>query len=345
MKIRDDKCVGRFPGRQRGASASRRTFLRASGALAATGLVGGCIGGSGGGDYPSEDIRWVVPYSSGGLFDGYSRIVAENMPEFLPNDVNMPVENVTGAGGRTGANEIYRAEPNGYTIGLVNDPGFVIYQLIDETEYDMMEYSYLGRIAYDPHVLVVNPDSELNSVEDLQAADQVVFSAPGLSTNAANFAILAGEVLDFNVDFVTGFDGMAEARTAVMRNDVDAALSIVSSAVSSIEDGDLRALIVFDTEPGDYAPDAPTIGDLGHEEFGELFRLNWMAAGPPELPDDVLGTLEEAFLETLDSDPVQQWSAENDASINPAGSEDAAAMVEETSTVFEEYLDTIQEYH
>lgn len=326
------------------SAVDRRTFLKLGSGLAVTSTVAGCIGDADD-EYPSQDLRWIVPYSAGGLFDGYSRAVAENLPDHLPNDVDVAVENVTGAGGRTGANELYRADPDGYTIGLVNDPGFVIFQMLEDTEYDMTNFSYIGRIAFDPHVMVVHPESEFNSVEDLQEADEVVFGAPGMSTNAANFAILAGEVLDFNTEFVTGFEGMAEVRTAVMREDVDAALSVVTPAAPQIEDGDLQAVVVFDVEPGDYAPDAPTIGELGYEEFGETFRLNWMAAAPPDMEQERLSILEDAFLDALDSEGMHEWAEDAGASIDPAGSDEALSMVEETDDVFGQYLDTIEEYH
>ncbi len=51
-------------------------------------------------DFPSKNIRWIVPYKPGGGFDTYSRAIARTMKKFLPKGVNVIVTNKPGAGGQ-----------------------------------------------------------------------------------------------------------------------------------------------------------------------------------------------------------------------------------------------------
>lgn len=151
------------------SATGRRKFLTAAG-VAATGLLTGCTGGGGrtptarvetrivreeGGTvvktvrvtaeplepFPAEDITWVVPYSSGGGYDTYSRGIAEFMPKHLSNEVDIVVQNRPGAGGRTGATEVYRSDPECYTIGIWKMSGVVASQIVLDTAYDVSQVS------------------------------------------------------------------------------------------------------------------------------------------------------------------------------------------------------------
>src|SRR5665811_2116451 len=87
-------------------------------------------------DFPTDDITWIIPYSPGGGFDTYSRGVARLLPKHLPGNVNVIPENIEGAGGRRGTATLYRADPDGHTIGIINVPGAIVTELLQDTEYN-----------------------------------------------------------------------------------------------------------------------------------------------------------------------------------------------------------------
>ena len=94
--------------------------------------------------FPNRDIEIVIPYNAGGGFDTYIRALAPHMEKHLPGDINVLPINVPGAGGRRGASEVYRADPDGYTIGIFNLPGVLLPQLQGlKINYNLSDVSWL----------------------------------------------------------------------------------------------------------------------------------------------------------------------------------------------------------
>ena len=112
--------------------------------------------------YPEKDITVIIPYSAGGGFDSYVRGVLPAMQKYLPNSVNLIPRNMPGAGGRKGATAIYRARPDGYTIGAFNLPGLLLPHLLDErVGYDLSNVTWLGRMSEDRYLMVVSSSKNI----------------------------------------------------------------------------------------------------------------------------------------------------------------------------------------
>ncbi|MBI2348814.1 MAG: hypothetical protein HYV05_09200, partial [Deltaproteobacteria bacterium] len=67
--------------------------------------------------YHDKTINLIVPHGAGGGFDIYARLVAPFFRKHIPG-ANIIVQNVTGAGGLRGRNQVYTARPDGLTIGF-----------------------------------------------------------------------------------------------------------------------------------------------------------------------------------------------------------------------------------
>lgn len=350
--------------------SSRRRFLTTAGGMATAGLLAGCTGTDGGdggtdgedggdggtdggtdggdgedgdgSDFPSREIRWIVPYSTGGGFDTYSRGFAEFMPEHLPNDVNIVVENVTGAGGRRGANTVYRADPDGYTIGMWNIPGFVVTQLIQETEYDVNKVSWVGRVASGLYVMMVGADSEYESLEDLQNADNVKFGITGWGGTGSLVNAAAPREMDINAEIVTGYKGAAEVRSALLRGDLDARINALGPALPVLKSGDVRPIVLLENQIPDYVPDnvdMPTLKDVGYGDLAGNFSIHFSVGGPPGIDESRLDILEEAFLAAGQSDEMQEWAQEQERRLNPVGREEIAEIAQNSAEVYNKYKD------
>lgn len=315
------------------------------------GSDGGSDGGSGSGDgsdggssFPSKNLTWIVPYSTGGGFDTYSRGMAEYMPKHLPTDVNIVVQNISGAGGRQGATKIYRADPDGYTFGIFNIPGMVASQIVMETEYDLANVSWIGRIARSVYMLAVPADSPYETVEDLQNADEIKFAVTGPGSTSYLSAIIAANAMDIPATFVTGYSGSQESVAAALRGDVDAVQYPTStpSIRNPIEDGDMRAIVYYAEDPPEWSG-AISTQEAGYPDLAGQVNLQRCVGGPPEIPDGPLNTLRSAFEDTVTSDEFSQWAEDQGRPLDYASGAETGEIISNAQSTFEDYRDLLEE--
>lgn len=346
----------------------RRRFLKATGGTIAVGSAGlaGCLGDEEEPDpmdadddpadddpaeepdedpyanYPEDTVQWVVPYGTGGGFDLYSRFAAEHMPEFLPGDGEIVVENLTGAGGQRGAEEIYRADPDGYTLGIYNIPGMIASQFLTEVEYDVDEMSWIGTFNQAQYGILVPADSEYETLEDLQEADEISWGGTGPGATSSLVTFIAAEELGIPSDFVFGYEGGEEARAGMLRGEVDARMNDFPAAESFVRDGEMRFIVALSADPPDWI-DAPTVVDEGYDDLAEL-GLSFMATAPPGIDDELQEVLSDAFLDALDTPEAQEFAEDTDRPINPLGPEETRQAVEAASGLVDQYQDTLEEH-
>ena len=136
--------------------------------------------------YPQRDIEIVIPFNAGGGFDSYVRALAPFLEDHLPSEVRVIPRNAPGAGGRRGTTEVYRARPDGYTIGAFNLPGVLIPQLrAQRVGYDLSEITWLATLSADPYVLAVEAGSPLRTLTGWGDRDApILFGATGPGSTA-----------------------------------------------------------------------------------------------------------------------------------------------------------------
>src|SRR5437773_7807958 len=119
-------------------------------------------------EWPAKPVRIVVPFPAGGSADLMPRIVAEKLSEKWGQPVI--VENRPGAAGNIGADAVFRAEPDGYTLLAAPPPPLVINRLLyPKLSYDSTQFAPITVIAANPNVLLVHPSLGVNSVAELIA--------------------------------------------------------------------------------------------------------------------------------------------------------------------------------
>lgn len=304
-------------------------------------------GGDGGaGDFPSEDITWIVPYSTGGGFDTYSRGLSEYMPQHLSNEPNIVVQNQPGAGGRRGATQIYRADPDGYTVGIFNIPGMVASQIVQDTEYELGNVSWVGRVARSVYLLAVPADSDYQSLEDLQNADTVRFGVTGPGSTSYLSAIIAGNAMDIPAEFVTGYEGSQESVAAALRGDIDAVQYPTStpSIRNPIQEGDLRPIMYYAEGPPQWLAetDVQTAPEAGYGDLAGQVNLQRCIGGPPEIPEERLQVLRDAFEATVTSQEFEQWAEEQERPLDFANGQETAEIISNAQSTYQEYQDLLE---
>jgi len=293
------------------------------------------------GEYPRDDITIIIPYNPGGGFDTFVRALARSLENHLPEGIHVVAKNSPGAGGRRGANDVFRARPDGYTIGAFNLPGVLVPELQKlPIGYKLSEVSWLATIGSDPYVYSVKGDSELVSIDDVKGLDRTIFyGATGPGSTAYIATNIFNEVLGIPYEVVTGYKGSSSYVLGLIRGDFDAALVPMSTARPYIKSGDIRALAIVGAKSDD--PEVADAYALGEPKLAEI-KVVRMIGGPPRLPEDIRAILETALLAALNDQDFKDWLQSTGNVAQPTGANDTAAMVAKMSEFyedFEEFLD------
>ncbi|WP_040337552.1 tripartite tricarboxylate transporter substrate binding protein [Candidatus Blastococcus massiliensis] len=311
--------------------------------LVAVGALAGCgdDGGDGGsGDYPSADIRLLVPYAAGGPTDLTTRTVGSCLESEL--DATVIVENLPGGSGALATTELIGAEPDGHTLSLVTAGTMVLTPLANEVGYTYEDITPIGVMAEVPSVLAVGENSPYASAEDfVEAAEAdpgtLNVGVPGASTPQGIELQRLADEHDVEVTVVP-FDGNAEMTAALLGGNVDAVLINASTdVVENIESGSFVPLIASSEERLEWLPDVPTFTELGFEGLtlsGSTFGL----AGPADLPDDVVATLEDTLRSCLESDEVREGIGVEYVPEEFGDADQLAEVLERTQEVYEPIL-------
>lgn len=250
--------------------------------------------------YPEKDINFVIPFSPGGGFDVYVRLVAPFMEKHLPNKVNVVPRNVAGAGGRKGLTQVYRAKPDGYNIVIVNVPGAMIEPLVGKkVDYDLDKITWLGRISTDAYLLTVSTKSPIRTFDEFRKfaqTNKVKFPSTGSGSTAHAMAKVFLGVMGIKGEIVSGYKGTKEMTIGVIRGDTPAGILPAESTRQYIDAGDIRALVTTD-DPSDI-PNVPTAKSLGQNDLDGLL-IHRLVAAPPNLPKAIKDTLEKALMDAM----------------------------------------------
>jgi tripartite-type tricarboxylate transporter receptor subunit TctC len=259
--------------------------------------------------YPDKNIDLIVPYGPGGGFDIYARAVAKAMEDHLPKHVRVVVRNIPGAGSVNGIATMYRAAPDGYTMGIVDLPGAVAPQIMGEQlPYDLDKATWLGTVNIGVYSLVIGKKAAFPT---LGAFQRPTGRAPFFATTGSNdlaMSRIAAAVLGIKAQFLTSYTGGPATHLAIIRGEADAGLGIDVAIARHLASGDLRQLVWFAKKGArGTPPDVATADDVGHPELANL-SLNRVFAAPPGLPAMVRTRLVDVVQKALQDPELAAWA-------------------------------------
>src|SRR5437763_1881651 len=121
---------------------SRRDLMIAAGLAAPSLMISRSTLGAAA--FPTKPINFIIPYAPGGGFDVYVRLIGPVTENYLPNKVSLVPVNIAAGGGSRGVAQLYRAKPDGYSVGILNIPGmFILQQQQGTAAYDLSRFSWI----------------------------------------------------------------------------------------------------------------------------------------------------------------------------------------------------------
>jgi tripartite-type tricarboxylate transporter receptor subunit TctC len=284
-------------------------------------------------EWPAKPVRIIVPFPPGGSADLLPRAVAEKLSGRWAQPVI--VENRPGAAGNIGADAVFRADPDGYTLLSSPPPPLVINKLLyPKLSYDPDEFVPITVIGAIPNVLLVNPKVPVKSVQELIAyakanPGKLNYASQGSGTTshltAELFKSMAGGLDITHIPY----KGTAPALTDLLAGQVDMMCDNLGVSLPHVRSGRLKALAVASRRRFPGLPDVPALAEtLPGFEATAWFGI----VAPPNTSAAIAEKVAVGVQEALKLPEVRKRLA--DLSAEPLGygpAETAAFMREEVA--------------
>src|SRR3954454_2866711 len=265
--------------------------------------------------YPSRTIKMIVPYPAGGTTDFLGRLVADQLKSGL--NATVVVENKPGAGTTLGADQVAKADPDGYTLLMATSTTLAINRtLYKKLPYDpVKDFAPIALVAGVPFALIVNPSIPAKTLAEFIAYAK---SKPGLAYGSAG----NGSPQHLGAEMLKTAAGI-DIRHVPYRGSVPAMLDVIAGhipfmvvdlqpALQQIKEGNVRVLGVTTPQRVAIAPDIPTIAEAGLPGF-ELVAWQGVVAPagtPRAVVDQLAGQINTLMADAATRDKLIALSLE-----------------------------------
>jgi tripartite-type tricarboxylate transporter receptor subunit TctC len=220
--------------------------------------------------YKGKTIDFVVAQSPGSAIDLISRVVASHLGS--GTGASVIVANREGAGGLEGMNYVYKAGPDGLTMGTVASSKFVGNRVLNDPAavYEIEKFSYIISIDRQSYYFFVSPEGPYQSVADLQAGKDLKLGGGSPSGSVCLGGLTVIKLLGLEAEVITGFGSESDRALAVERGEVIGYCLNMPNARASVEAGMVKPMFVLATERDPLTPDVPAITELVELDVEDL---------------------------------------------------------------------------
>jgi len=311
--------------------------MRAFLALLFTGLlsVSGAFAQDAAANYPNRPVHIIVCVPAGGGVDTVTRIVANGLQKKLGQTV--VVDNRSGAGGNIGADAVFTAEPDGYTLLAAQPAPLTINPLLyKQMSFDPTKFEPVTIMTSIANVLLVRPDFPAKTAQEFIAyakanPGKINYASQGIGTTSHLTAALFERMTGTKLVHVP-YKGTAPALNDLIASHVDMIFMELASALKLHEAGRARILAVATSARIPSLPDVPTFAEAGVKGF-ESGTWNAIVA-PPKTPPAIIAKLNKAINEVLDSPDVQEHFKKIDLHAAGGTPAQAAAFIKNETAVW-----------
>ena len=258
-------------------------------------------------NYPTRPVRVVIAFPPGGPTDFVGRLVTDKMSAELGQRVY--IENRPGAAGTVGADNVAKADPDGYSLFLTTSGAVTIAPHIQaNVPYDpLRDFAPVALVTKVTEVLVVTPKLGIKTVKELIAlAKEKPGAVSFASTGIGSPPHLAQELLDVsaNVKFLhVPYRGAAPALTDLLGGQVQVLAADLPVLIAQIQAGALVPIGAAADKRDALLPDVPTLTEQG---YPNTEASNWYALlAPAKTPPALVAKLNKAVIDALNDPEVR----------------------------------------
>lgn len=238
-------------------------------------------------NYPSRPIHVLTTSSAGGISDIFMRVLGEELHKSLGQPII--IENRPGGSGNIGARACQDAQPDGYTICIINaDPMIYNQYLFKSLTFDPDKLTPIVNLFHLIQVLVINSDLKAKTVDDLVATSR---ERPGtlsyLTASIPCVVYMESLKQEKGADWVrVPFKGGGEATNAILGGSTPIGLIGLGNVIAQIRANKMNALALVNNIRTPLLPDVPTWSDLGYK--GAASQTWYGLFAPPGTPKPVV---------------------------------------------------------
>ncbi len=250
--------------------------------------------------YPEKPITIIVPSKAGGSTDTSARLFIKAAKTYWPK-AEFVVKDVSGSGGLKGFEEIARAKPDGYTIGMVFTTQIVAHIVSKRAHYTLDSFHIIGNAMQDPLIVAVPVKSPIKNLKDL------ITSAKAKSMTAAVNGIGSDDFVaakKFEQQTGVKFNllptkGSTEQKAMILGGHIDASFMNLSQLQAQHKAGKARIIAILADKRSEILPDVKTAAEQGYPVSMTATRGFVAPAG---ISKDIAAKLDD-LLQKVNKDP------------------------------------------
>ena len=259
--------------------------------------------------YKGKLVKLMVMAEPGEQFDRWARVLAPALRKQLPGSTVI-VDNVPGGGRKIGTNKLYKAEPDGLTLGILYRASLISQVLKEDgVNYDFSKFTWLGNISAEPRYLVVAANSPYKTVADIAKDPNFKFGATGKGSFDYYDCNLLIKILSLkNAKLAVGFSSSSDVLMSILKHEVQGYMSIGDLA-RSLDKNDYRLIMEEAAVKGSDFPEMQNLNEIAPasakpylDYISGLYYIAKPVCAPPNLPADLTKILSNA-LEKATQDP------------------------------------------
>jgi tripartite-type tricarboxylate transporter receptor subunit TctC len=289
--------------------------------------------------YPNKPIKLIVPFPPGGLIDNVARLITPALSTELGQTI--VVENKPGAGGNLGAAEVAKATPDGYTLLMASPPLSISPALYKNLPYNPSSIEPIAIFGQLPNVLLVNPDSGINSVAELVKRAKANPGKMNYASNGNGTSLnLSAEMLKSQAGIYVvhiPYRGSALANVALVSKDVDFMFDNLPPALGLIKGNKLKALAVTTNTRNPALPQVPTMQEAGFPNF--QVSAYFGIAAPKGLPQDISSKLQNSIQRAVSQKEVADSLVKLGASVDFMNATKSAEFIKADAQRWQKVVD------
>jgi len=313
--------------------------------------------------YQGKTITIIVSTKAGDVYDLYPRLVAEFMPKHIPGNPNIIIQNVPGAAGLIGTNQLYNtAKPDGLTFGATY-PALYFEQLAKrrEVKFDWTKFIWIGSTVNSSSLMYMRADTPYKTIEDVRTAPTPPkCGATGVTSSAYYMPKLLEEAVGAKFEVVAGYVAGQDIDLAVERGEVQCRAFTVNAFfarepfITWRKKNFVRVLYQTGHKPDRRLKDVPLFNELmdkyktpqnvrslvkvmlAADEFGRPLVF------PPGVPPDRVKIIRDAFDKTINDPALRAEAERRRLDIDPARGEDLQALAKEVMSTPPEIVERVK---